>query len=104
MSVISDRVSAAIDRVGQDLAFTTLAGGAGAFTVRGLIGPFSAGVWLDNVEVMAVTYPAFFAVFKHNSGVVVDDDFTVSGRAVTVLKAFSVRIGTEVVCVQACCG
>jgi hypothetical protein len=108
MSVISDRMSAAIDRIGEDLAFTKLGGAAGAVTVRGVVGLTTMGLMFDSVEEMGIPCPLHEVVFKSDSGVVGDlttgDEFTRDGRSFMVLRTFRPRVAGKVSCVVGYCG
>lgn len=104
MGMVSDRIKGKIAQVGEPLAFTKLAGGAGTFSVQAICqiaSSGSLGSYLDDVEMMGVVHPGVMLTLSGDSGVIIDDAFTRDGRSYTVLKTFAHRIGSEVVSITA---
>ncbi len=100
MSAMSDRVKANIERLGETLSFTKLAGTAGSFSVECIVQPLDSGTmrtFLDDVETMGVTHPALKGTVAGDSTVAVNDTFTREGVTYTVLKVFFHRVGSDVI-------
>jgi len=100
VSLISDRIDRAIDKAGQTLAFTKLAGAGGTFSVPAIVQPLDSGTmrtYFDDTEVMAIIRPAVRAVCKSASGVIAADTFTLDSKTFVVRKIFKNYSGADVV-------
>lgn len=101
MSIISDRIKAAITRVGETLSFTKLNGTAGTFSVVAIVQPCDTGTlrtYLDDVEVLGAMRPAIKFNVASDVNVIADDTFTRGPASMTVWKVFPYYVGADVVC------
>lgn len=104
MSLIADRLDKTVDRVGETVSFTKLAGTAGTYSVPAIVRNAESGTvntFADDTEKMGIARPALFLIFKSASTVQSDDTFSRDGRSFIVFKVFKQRIGADIVSVTA---
>lgn len=101
MSAISDRVAATIDRLGEVVSFTKLAGASGSFTQQGIVQPLDSGTaqtYINDVDIMGIVRPGLKLTVKSTTTIVANDEFTRGGISCLVLRVFPHKVGNSIIC------